>query len=368
MSWWAVFHSSSLCSGLSALPRCHQERATAIQSYLHLLICDELVSVGQSLVPATPALLQAVATHVQTSHNAMKTCSAHEVPLKFVYGELHSMTYFSLQLEAMEIPNYSLVKLEDYYYLEPKPCPSSSTHQDLTPDLIGSHSDFCLPSSQELEQQQKYPSSSEPCEPVKRSRTPPPPQLVPPAARVHRRSMSSGYSYDLFPKGRVLSLQASACGSEVDGLSSGYEGGQSDDASSIPGLVSPSYSMATKSWMLLRVLPTSIHVYFQLRHCEGLEGVWSELGNVREQLIKVLKESCHRTNQWLLMKDMLETHTCSPYLLSGSASEAWVENVVEQQDETSKPFRAQEFMCDLVYSFHITPHWRIKDLRGTDSW
>ena len=365
--------------GVSSLPRCYHAIANAVQSYLQWLISDELVSVGRSLQPISPALLQSVATHVQTTPPAIQSCLAQQVPLKFVFGEMSSMSYFSQQLEALEVPGYVLLKCDDYYYLEPKPSlPSLMHHDDLTPDLLSSNSDTRLSSSQQM----YYSQSSEPA--VERSRTPPPPQMVPPALRVHRRSMSSGYPNQLssqLPHFPVSSLQASAHGSELDvelatvevSSTSGYEAGLSDDASSMvsdkpllqaaPQLCE---GVESRAWLVVRVLPGQVEVYFQLRRCQQCQmegGVWSELRSVCDDLVQALEQSCHRTNQWLLMKDMLETHHCSPYLLSQSAPEAWVEEVVLQQGRHDT-FRAQEFMCELVYSFHITPHWRIKDMKG----
>ena len=331
-------------------------------------MCDELVSVGHAVLPSAE-LLQSVASHVQATHN-VGSCRAHQVPLKFVFGELSSMSYFTQRLEAISIPGYQLVKLEDYYYLKLKPRPSSSTHQgDLTPELLSSQSDVRLSASQQL-----YFQSSEPT--FERSRTPPPPQLgVPVAARGHRRSMSSGYAQNCSPKFRVPSMQASRCGSEADvelatlEVGSGYEGEVSDDASSVsevlamkpsPGLTA---TMTAHAWIVLRVLSNQVDLYFQLRHCEPVEeGVRTELREVCEQVMNALQHGCHRTNQWLLMKSMLETRTCSPYLLSESASEAWVEEVVQQQGRP-EPFRAQEFMCELMHRNFITPHWRIRERR-----
>jgi hypothetical protein len=183
--------------------------------------------------------------------------------------------------------------------------------------------------------------------------------------------MSQGYPYHgNSPKWKMGSLQASTCGSEVDvelvsvGVGSGYEGGQSDDASSICELPALPQAMPVQPWVVLRVLPGQVDLYFQLRGSEVIKEAWQEeLDHVLEAITSILQQSCHRTNQWLLMKEMLDTRTCSPYLMSQSASEAWVEDVVAQHSR-GEIFRAQEFHCDLVDSFNITPHWRIKDMKG----
>ncbi len=85
-------------------------------------------------------------------------------------------------------------------------------------------------------------------------------------------------------------------------------------------------------------------------------------GNLEEAVYKV----CHCTNQWFLLKELLDTRMCSPYLLSESASEAWVDEVVNKHEgtgskDTRELFRGQEFMCDQQWKIHITPHWRLKE-------
>ena len=379
------------CSAtLSSLPQCYHHIALGLQSYLQWLICDELVSVGHCGEPVSAGLLQSVATHVQTSHNTLSTCFSQQIPLKFVFGAINSMSHFSQHLETMEVPNYQLVKLEDFYYLKPEPRPSSSVHHgDLTPDLMSSASDVRIPSGRHHIDQSYEPA-------MERSRTPPPPQLAPPGvARGHRRSMSSGHVYDSAPKvkssgqasragselelahkTKMSSVQTSIAGSELDmelasvEVGSGYEGGLSDDASSMSELIqmksSPAVcvSVGCEAWVLLRVVSNQVDLYFQLRSCQEVEeAVRAELRVVCDQVVASVQYSCRRTNQWLLMKSMLDTRVCSPYLLSESASEAWVEEVVLQQARTES-FRAQEFMCELVHRNFITPHWRIRDMKG----
>ena len=365
-----------VCSPLSLLPRCYHGLASSLQNFLQWLICDELVSIGRSLSLIDSSLLQGVATHVQTTPSTIPTAYAKHVPLKFVMGEINSMTYFALQLEALDIPGYTLVKVEEYYYLTPKP---HTPYQEVdTPDLLGSHSDIQL-----LHQ---YSQSSEP---LGRSRTPPPaPPILP---RGHRRAQSSGgVAIPRSPGGvttsrlsggvsasrlKVLSLPSSKDGSDRDihyediaDVSSGYEAGCSADSLLFDvkdgaGHVLPE-GLETPVWMVLRVMSHQVDVYFQIRSSKCVdERILSELEGRCDQLKMAVEQTCYHTNQWYLLKDMFETHMCSPYLLSESASEAWVEKVVEHQG-TSEPFRAQEFMCDLVHSFHITPHWRIKDMKG----
>lgn len=320
---------------------------------------------GHCALPISPGLLQGVSSHIQTTHNSLETCFTRHVPLKFVFGVQHSMSYFSQQLEALTVPGYQLLKLEDYYYLKASPrLPSSLRPGELTPDLMSSESDVRLPSGQH-----NYDQSCEPA--FERSKTPPPPQLAP-ALKGHKRSMSSGYACDHSPKFLVPSLQASVCGSEdlstVD--ISGYEAG-SDDESSLSEVekCSPVASTESQAWVVLRVLSNQVDLYFQLRSSEQLEEqVWAELREVCDVVLRNVHKCSHRTNQWLLMKAMLDTRVCSPYLLSESASEAWVEEAaLLQQQGRRESFRAQEFMCDLVHRNFITPHWRIRDMKGEAS-
>lgn len=164
----------------------------------------------------------------------------------------------------------------------------------------------------------------------------------------------------------------SQCCSEADliEVGSGYEAGLSNDNTSSlsevrvgPRLSQVCMAMEGRAWMLLRVLSGTVSIYFQVRSSHQLEEPFlQELYDVYEQVYKEVELTCHHTNQWFLLKDMLETRMCSPYLLLESASEAWVEGVVHQQAR-GEPFRAQEFMCSLVHSYHITPHWRVKDMK-----
>ena len=327
---------------------------------------------GRLLEPISPALLQSVATHVQTSHNSSHTCYAQHVPLKFIFGEINSMTHFVHQLEALDIPGHSLVKMDEYYYLEPKSYPSNSAHHgDLTPDLLSSQSDDLLSFNR--------PRCSQSVEhDLERSKTPPPPQSTLGVLRTHhRRALSSGYPIGYAPVSNITVPPASNCGSEVDvrtevvttEVGSGYEAGQSDDTSSTSEGMKVSISkvlqgMETQAWMVLRILSSKVDIYFQFRSSKEVkEVILSDLKGIYDQVLGGVKRTCHRTNQWFLLKEMLETHACSPYLLLESASEAWVEEVVRQQGK-AEPFGAQEFMCDLVHSFYITPHSRVKERKG----
>lgn len=348
--------------------------ASSLQNYVHWLVCDELVSVGRSLVPPTPALLQAVATHVQASHNSMKTCYYQQVPLKFVFGHSHCMTFFTHHLETLPVSGYSLVKVEDYYYLRSEPRPSSSTQLgDTTSDILGSELNLfpgCQQTSETDLAKTPPPALLTSETALARSKTPPPP--LPTTPRRHKRSLSSGYPFGHSPKPIPIQLHSNL-GSSEDLLLKIASGCVSDNVSMMSSVAVKESSrgsrLESKAWMVLRVLSGKVELYSQLSHSGQTESSdLSELRGVCEELLAVVRDSCRRTNQWFLMKEMLDTHKCSPLLLSESASEAWVEKVVVQQQQQSRgaePFRAEQFMCDLVYSTNITPNWRVREMKGT---
>ena len=358
----------SCSSGLSVLPRCYHTIVGSLQHYLQWLLCDELVAVGRCLDTVSAPLLQAVAAHVQNSHNSTPNCRVRHVPLKFVFGEIHSLTYFTHQLEALALPRYYFLNNADYYYLEPKPLLSGSTQQGhLSANLFHSEYDVRLVNVSQLAKSSEANMHG--------SKTPPPLPSLLPSEQIHRRSQSSGY-----PVGRILhpncsSLLTSPSVSDMEliEVGSGYEAGQSDDNNSCcrsdEGVLRTTFSdmcvgMEGRAWVLVRVLSGTVAIYLQVRSSQVLgDMVLQELHDVYDQVYKGVELICHRTNQWFLLKDMLERHVCSPYLLLESASEAWVEGVVQLQGR-GETFRSQEFMCELVHSCHITPHLRIKEMKG----
>ena len=137
------------------------------------LITDELISLAREAPHTTPSLLQAVATHVQTSHTV--SCFDQRLPLKFVFGPqksmIHLITVSALQacssrhtcthtrththththtyththththtpllsrhqeVEDIHIPGYSLESCGEYYYLQHRPEQASAPN---TPDI-----------------------------------------------------------------------------------------------------------------------------------------------------------------------------------------------------------------------------------------
>ena len=62
-----------------------------------------------------------------------------------------------------------------------------------------------------------------------------------------------------------------------------------------------------------------------------LKGCLAKLDPLLTALREKAREACHRANQLLLLRDMLETRQCSHLLLPEGLSEAWVENVVHKR-------------------------------------
>ena len=51
--------------------------------------------------------------------------------------------------------------------------------------------------------------------------------------------------------------------------------------------------------------------------------------------------------------------------MSESASEAWVNTVVKQEDKHGQLlFDSEEFKCEQMWKTHITPHWRLKTMKS----
>ena len=66
-----------------------------------------------------------------------------------------------------------------------------------------------------------------------------------------------------------------------------------------------------------------------------LEGCLAKLRPLIDELREAAREACHRVNQLLLLRDMLETRQCLNLLLPESRPEAWVENVVHKRVSSS---------------------------------
>ena len=278
-----------------------------------------------------------------------------------MFGHNHSRAHFLLELEALEVPNYKAEKIGDYYYLTSKPHPHNHTHINkmLPTDLMD-----------DVES---------------RSKTPPP-IAVQPKSRVHRRSLSSGYPRGHTPKTSRGPSEPGSAMASVDGSvmslvdsGSGYDASQSCSVSSLSEVAGSSVRRASdweenEFWMILRPFADLVEICFQFRSSQSdIDNGLSELLTLCEQLERGVAHMCHRTNQWFLLKDMLDTRMCSPYLLSVSASEAWVDEVVSKQaneggmlrlEESREGFRGQQFMCDLQWKRHITPHWRLKAMKS----
>ena len=375
----------------SDLPPSYRSTANSLKNRLQWLVSDELISAACETTPITTPLLQSVAAHVQATHRMSESCFVVHIPLRFVFGANQSKTHFIEQLEMMDVPQtYSLNMIDEYCYIKPKKLFRQQT--DSASDIRSSVPDFLMQSSVEF-----HDSSSDvlrmelAAREVDRSRTPPP-MSAPPPSRSHRRSLSSGYPSGHVP---ILNLsarhtptldiplsQATSAFSIQSQISIGKPGNNdSYDASDSCSVSSVSEACGRKHgkvrdeigdnikgfWLVLRILPQKVDLYFQLQSSrQGVERTLAKLRQLCEQVKGSVAKTCHQTNQWFLLRDMLETKKCSPYLMSVSASEAWVNTVVKQEEKLTGQmmFDAEEFRCEQMWKTHITPHWRLKAMKS----
>lgn len=379
----------------SDLPPTYRSTANNLKARLQWLVSDELISAACEAIPITIPLLQSVAAHVQATHRMSDSCFVINIPLRFVFGVNQSKTHFIEQLETMDVPqSYSLNMIDEYCYIKPKKLFRQQT--DSASDIRSSVPDFLMQSSMEfhdsssdmlrIELQANAAAKYQDRE-VDRSRTPPPTSVLP-QSRSHRRSLSSGY-----PRGHVpiLNLSARHTPTALDIPSQTTSVFSSQSSLSKPGNndsydASDSCSVSSNSeacrkgkvrdeigndvkgfWLVLRILPQRVDLYFQLQSSrQGAERVLTKLKQLCEQVKMSVAKTCHQTNQWFLLRDMLETRKCSPYLMSVSASEAWVNTVVKQEEKLTGQmmFEAEEFKCEQMWKTHITPHWRLKAMKS----
>ncbi len=382
----------------SDLPPSYRSTANNLKNRLQWLVSDELISAACEATPITTPLLQSVAAHVQATHRMSDSCFVVHIPLRFVFGANQSKTHFIEQLEMMDVPQtYSLNMIDEYCYIKPKELFRQQT--DSASDIRSSVPDFLMQSSMEFHDSSsdvlrldlvanattaaKYHQDRE----VDRSRTPPP-AAAPPQSRTHRRSLSSGYPSGHVP---ILNLSArhtptldipsqttSAFSSQISiskpGNNDSYDASDSCSVSSISEACGKHTKVRDKIddnikgfWLVLRILPQKVDLYFQLQNSrQGVEKALTKLRQLCEQVKGSVARTCHQTNQWFLLRDMLETKKCSPYLMSMSASEAWVNTVVKQEEKLTGQmiFEAEEFRCEQMWKTHITPHWRLKAMKS----
>ena len=387
----------------SDLPPSYRSTANSLKNRLQWLVSDELISAACEATPITTPLLQSVAAHVQATHRMSESCFVVHIPLRFVFGANQSKTHFIEQLEMMDVPQtYSLNMIDEYCYIKPKKLFRQQT--DSASDIRSSVPDFLMQSSVEFHDSSsdvlrmelvanaataaaKYHQDRE----VDRSKTPPP-TSAPPPSRSHRRSLSSGY-----PSGHVPILNLSArhtptldiplsqatsafsiqsqISIDKPGNNDSYDASDSCSVSSVSeacgrkhGKVRDEIGDNIKGfWLVLRILPQKVDLYFQLQNSrQGVERTLVKLRQLCEQVKGSVAKTCHQTNQWFLLRDMLETKKCSPYLMSVSASEAWVNTVVKQEEKLTGQmmFDAEEFRCEQMWKTHITPHWRLKAMKS----
>ena len=121
--------------------------------------------------------------------------------------------------------------------------------------------------------------------------------------------------------------------------------------------------------ILLMVLwPVPLPALFPFRSsCQEVAVQLNQFHKLCDSVVEEVHQVCHRTNQWFLLKDMLETRMCSPLLLPESAPEAWVDEIVSKQvregSQGGEVFRPMEFECKQQWKKHITPNWRLKVMK-----
>ena len=160
------------------------------------------------------------------------------------------------------MPAFSIIKTDEYYYLIPKPRPPSPAHtHDHTPDSVH-RMELSFP-------------PAKPLSPIgERSKTPPPTPLQLARKLGHRRSTSCGYPSEHAPQMGTNSNKFASYDSieDVESLDvgSGNEASRSCSISSLSGVL-PGFLEAdrqeerTPFWLVLRVLPHKVEIYFQLR-------------------------------------------------------------------------------------------------------
>ena len=378
----------------SDLPPSYYTTANSLKGRLQWLVSDELISAACEATPITTPLLQSVAAHVQATHRMSDSCFVVYIPLRFVFGANQSKTHFIEQLETMDVPQtYSLNMIDEYCYIKPKKLfrqqtDSASDIRSSVPDfLMQSSMEFCDSSSDALRMELRASAAAKYQDrEVDRSKTPPP-SSAPPQSRSHRRSLSSGYPSGHVP---IMNLSARHTPTALDipsqttsafssqssiskpGNNDSYDASDSCSVSSISeacrkGKVREISDNIKGFWLVLRILPQHVDLYFQLQSSrQGAERALMKLKQLCKQVETSVDKTCHRTNQWFLLRDMLETRKCSPYLMSVSASEAWVNTVVKQEEKLigQTMFVAEEFKCEQMWKTHITPHWRLKAMKS----
>lgn len=69
------------------------------------------------------------------------------------------------------------------------------------------------------------------------------------------------------------------------------------------------------------------------------------------------------------MKELLDTHVCSPLLLPESQSDEWVRRTITHHGDIicgGERFCQQQFECDRQWRHHITPHWRLRTMKSEE--
>ena len=80
------------------------------------LLQDEVVSELRHIGPVNISVLEKVENHVKQSDDH-PSCISRHVRLQFVYGAEQSLELFVKEFERINLPEYLLNNVENYYYL-----------------------------------------------------------------------------------------------------------------------------------------------------------------------------------------------------------------------------------------------------------
>lgn len=81
------------------------------------LLQDEIVSELRHIGPVNSTMLEKVENHVKQGSEDHPSCISRHVRLQFVYGAEQSLELFVKEFERINLPEYSINKVEKHYYL-----------------------------------------------------------------------------------------------------------------------------------------------------------------------------------------------------------------------------------------------------------
>ncbi|XP_050400458.2 KICSTOR complex protein SZT2 [Patella vulgata] len=103
---------------ISHLQKIQYKAMMAFKQEIEWLLNDEIVSALRHLSPINSDALEFVTEHIKKYKAENKPgCDHHVVSLKFVFGANQSLVRFTEEFERLNLPNYSLTKEGDYYFV-----------------------------------------------------------------------------------------------------------------------------------------------------------------------------------------------------------------------------------------------------------